>query len=258
MDAPPPASDVTALLRDQVAYYSARAPEYDEWWEREGAYDFGEEFNRAWTDEIARARAALEVFRPTGDILELASGTGGWTVELARYAHHITAIDAASEMLTIGQSKLSQTATPVEWVVADVFDWEPPRRYDVVFFSFWLSHVPAERFERFWALVDAAVKPGGRFFFIDNAKPAMWPTGPDLSQIAISGGVAFGPRSTTDLAAERSIREIADGRRFRIVERHWSPEDLRADLEHLRWDAEVTETEWAFIYGHGTRRSSAG
>jgi hypothetical protein len=28
--------------------------------------------------------------------------------------------------------------------------WRPDRRYDVVFFGFWLSHVPLERFAAFW------------------------------------------------------------------------------------------------------------
>jgi hypothetical protein len=29
----------------------------------------------------------------------------------------------------------------------------PDRRYDVVFFGFWLSHVPLERFDAFWSMV---------------------------------------------------------------------------------------------------------
>jgi hypothetical protein len=53
----------------------------------------------------------------------------------------------------------------VRFVEADLFTWEPDRRYDVVFMGFWLSHVPAERFESFWALVAAALAPRGRMFF---------------------------------------------------------------------------------------------
>jgi hypothetical protein len=37
----------------------------------------------------------------------------------------------------------------VRFVAADLFTWTPDRRYDVVFFGFWLSHVPAERFASF-------------------------------------------------------------------------------------------------------------
>jgi hypothetical protein len=28
---------------------------------------------------------------------------------------------------------------PVEFIEADVFAWQPPRRYDTVFFAFWLT-----------------------------------------------------------------------------------------------------------------------
>jgi hypothetical protein len=30
---------------------------------------------------------------------------------------------------------------PVEFIQTDVFAWQPPRRYDTVFFAFWLTHV---------------------------------------------------------------------------------------------------------------------
>jgi hypothetical protein len=33
----------------------------------------------------------------------------------------------------------------VRFICADLFAWSPERRYDVVFFGFWLSHVPLER-----------------------------------------------------------------------------------------------------------------
>ena len=31
---------------------------------------------------------------------------------------------------------------PVELVQADVLAWRPPRRFDTLFFAFWLTHVP--------------------------------------------------------------------------------------------------------------------
>ena len=45
----------------------------------------------------------------------------------------------------------------------------PTASYDAVFFGFWLSHVPLERFERFWALVADCLAPGGRVCFVDDA-----------------------------------------------------------------------------------------
>jgi ubiquinone/menaquinone biosynthesis C-methylase UbiE len=82
------------LLHEQIAYYRARASEYDEWFLRTGRYDRGEEQNSRWFAEVAEVAAALDAFRPAGRVLELAAGTGLWTERLARYADHITALDA--------------------------------------------------------------------------------------------------------------------------------------------------------------------
>jgi demethylmenaquinone methyltransferase/2-methoxy-6-polyprenyl-1,4-benzoquinol methylase len=45
----------------------------------------------------------------------------------------------------------------------------PDSRYDVVFFGFWLSHVPLERFAAFWTFVADCLEPTGRVFFVDDA-----------------------------------------------------------------------------------------
>ena len=50
----------TSLLAEQIAYYRARATEYDEWFLRLGRYDRGEEQNRQWFAEVEQAREALE------------------------------------------------------------------------------------------------------------------------------------------------------------------------------------------------------
>ena len=71
------------VLSEQRAYYRDRAPEYDEWWQRRGRYDRGEEESREWHHQVASVDAALRSFDVKGDVLELASGTGWWTERLA-------------------------------------------------------------------------------------------------------------------------------------------------------------------------------
>ena len=48
------------ILGDQIAYYRARAGEYDEWWFRTGRYDRGPEFNAHWHAETAAVESTLE------------------------------------------------------------------------------------------------------------------------------------------------------------------------------------------------------
>src|SRR5438270_333279 len=108
----------------------------------------------------------LEKHRPR-NILELACGTGLFTRHLAPRTDHVTAIDASSEVLAINRARVG--GDNVEYIEADLFTWLPRRRYDAVFFSFWLSHVPADRFDAFWAMVARALMPGGAAYLIDSA-----------------------------------------------------------------------------------------
>ena len=91
---------------------------------------------------------------------------GGETQRLAQSADHLTVVDSSPEVLEINRRRTARA--DVEYVVADLFAWVPERSYDVVFFSFWLSHVPRERCAAFWSMVRSCSSPGGRVFVIDN------------------------------------------------------------------------------------------
>ena len=131
------------ILREQIEYYRARASEYDEWFLRVGRYDHGETLNQQWFDEVELFMKRLWSLESVEHILELACGTGIWTKELVKLGKHVTALDSSPEMLAINQQKVNHQA--VTYHQADIFAWKPTQTYDMVFFSFWLSHVPPER-----------------------------------------------------------------------------------------------------------------
>src|SRR5919201_1482511 len=106
-----------SILDEQIAYYRARASEYDEWFLRQGRYDRGEEHRRLWFGEVAQVETALAAAAPSGDILELACGTGIWTRRLAAAATHVTAVDASSEVIVINEARVRDPK--VEYVQAD-------------------------------------------------------------------------------------------------------------------------------------------
>jgi demethylmenaquinone methyltransferase/2-methoxy-6-polyprenyl-1,4-benzoquinol methylase len=164
-------------------------------------------------------------------VLELAAGTGNWTAVLARLATAVTAVDSSPETLDLNRSKVIGAAAAVEHVVADLFAWEPPRRYDVVFFSFWISHVPPGRFDAFWAGVDRALAADGRVYLIDNAPTSDW--------VDSSEGV--------------SRRELDDGRAFDIVKRYWTAHGLAERLAPLGWAADLRQTDRFFLHGSVVR-----
>ena len=134
-DTPCVAADAS-LLAGQVAYYRARAVEYDAWWYRTGRFDRGAENNGAWRADVAVVESAvvatLAAARPTS-VLELACGTGLFTRHLAPHADRVTAVDAAPEVIAINRERVA--SRNVEYVEADLFAWQPPARYDCVFMA---------------------------------------------------------------------------------------------------------------------------
>jgi hypothetical protein len=72
------------LLQGQLAYYRARAEECDEWFLRQGRHDRGPEWNSRWFSELEEVRRELDRFRSTGNILDLACGTGRWSWHVTR------------------------------------------------------------------------------------------------------------------------------------------------------------------------------
>jgi 2-polyprenyl-3-methyl-5-hydroxy-6-metoxy-1,4-benzoquinol methylase len=225
------------LLREQIEYYRARAREYDEWFLRQGRYDRGPQANEQWFAEVRQVQRALDEFAPRGDVLELACGTGLWTQRLLAHARQITAVDASAEMLALNQQRIRSTR--VRYAQADLFDWRRDGQYDVVFFSFWLSHVPPERFAAFWDMVGSALALGGRVFFIDSL----------YEPTSTANNHRLGAREATTAS-----RTLNDGRVFKIVKVFYEPAELQERLAALGWCAQVSTTAHYFLYAQATRR----
>jgi len=206
------------VLADQVAYYRRRAGEYDV---------------TAYGDDVAAARALIArlvaEMRPAGSVLEIACGTGLWTEALAVWADTVTAIDAAPEMAAIARDRV-QSAN-VSFEVADVFSWRSAARFDVIFFSAWLSHVPTSRFGRFWQLLRGLLAGGGRVLFIDE-------------HVDERGKEAY-------VAGQEEVveRQLADGSTFRVIKNFVEPEELELRLRRMGWDAVIRRVSSRWVYG---------
>jgi len=58
---PPDETADARLVEQQISYYRARAPEYDEWFFRQGCHDRGEDWNRIWFSEVEEVREELSL-----------------------------------------------------------------------------------------------------------------------------------------------------------------------------------------------------
>ncbi len=223
------------LLQKQIEYYRARAQEYDEWFYRQGYYDWGPAFKRRWEQEVQIVREQLHRSVGGAHILEMASGTGIWTQELVKIGGQVTALDASPEMIAINQAKLG--SEQVTYQQTNLFQWQPQRQYDMAFFGFWLSHVPADRLSPFLQGVGRALKPQGRLFFVDSRQPE----------------TASPAKRTLQIDDSRESRALNDGRRFEIVKIYYDPRQLTETLRRHGFDIEVQATPNYFIYADGRK-----
>jgi demethylmenaquinone methyltransferase/2-methoxy-6-polyprenyl-1,4-benzoquinol methylase len=225
-------------LHEMRAYYRARAAEYDEWFYRRGRYDRGPDANARWFADAEEVFAALDALQITGDVLELAPGTGIWTERLARTARSITTVDTSPEMIAINRAKVASER--VTYVLADLFTWRPERTYDAVVFGFWLSHVPDERLDTFWRMVAAALRPGGTVFFVDSLR--------DQTSTAAD-------HQLPEESSQVMTRRLNNGAEFQIVKNFHAPAAVQARCAASGLDVTVRETPTYFQYGIGTRRA---
>ncbi len=226
------------LLQHQIDYYRARAGEYDEWFYRQGRFDHGKQLNDQWFTEAAQVRGDLLDLGPFDQILELACGTGIWTQELLKIGNHVTAVDASPEVLEINRAKLQ--IPQVQYQQADIFAWSPERTYDLVFFSFWLSHVPPDLLQPFLQTVYTATAVGGTVFMIDSRRET---SSTASNHILPEQGDIYG------------VRKLNDGREFKIVKIFYDPAPLRQALGAAGFDVEVHTTDSYFIYAVGKKHA---
>jgi SAM-dependent methyltransferase len=220
------------ILQEQVQYYRERASEYDEWFFRQGRYDRGENHRQKWFSEVAEVEEVLRAATPSGDILELACGTGLWTQHLVPFATHLTAVDASPEAIALNQRRVVASDS-VDYIVADLFNWTPNQQFDFVFFGFWLSHVPMEQFAPFWQMVKGSLKSNGQVFFVDSR----------FTQASTA-------RNHAALNQQGySERKLNDGRTYRVVKIFHEPTQLQALLKSLGWLGHVHYTENYFLHG---------
>jgi trans-aconitate methyltransferase len=213
------------LLEEQTRYYRSRAATYD--------------LDMAWDSddpELVERLAPVDGWFARlpirGQVLELACGTGAWTRRLAARADHVHAIDVAPEMIERAAERM-RGAGNATFEVADLYRWQPPAAYDVVFFSFLLTHVPPDLSSSLWQLVSSSLAHGGTVAFVDAA--------PNRHE------------EEDRLARGVVRRTLRDGSVHRIVKVFPTPDELVASMAAHGLDATVDVVNDAFLVGTGRR-----
>jgi ubiquinone/menaquinone biosynthesis C-methylase UbiE len=101
-------------------------------------------------------------------VLEVACGTGWWTLHGARGAASWLATDVNPETMAVAQAK--PMPAPVRFATVDAYTFAPidGERFDGAFAGFWWSHVALGRLPQWLETLHARLEPGARVVMLDN------------------------------------------------------------------------------------------
>ncbi len=130
------------------------------------------ENGRSWSGNVNVALERELAGVSPGTALDLGSGEGGDALWLARHGWVVTAVDISPTALAIGQAA-QQPGDRIEWIAADLAEWQPPTRYDLVSACFLHSFVELPR-EQILRRAAAAVAPGGLLVIVGHSGAPHW------------------------------------------------------------------------------------
>jgi demethylmenaquinone methyltransferase/2-methoxy-6-polyprenyl-1,4-benzoquinol methylase len=212
------------MTREMVRYYARRAAEY------EHVYELPH-----WQPGLARLQEMVAAIFPGRRVLEVACGTGYWTVQLAAIAARVSASDINEETLDFARARVG--AHPhVTLRPADAYDTPAePETFDAGLAALWLSHVDRARMDDFLAAFHARLEPGARVLMFDERDH---PT-----RTARPGQV--------DAAGNRyEWRRLENGDRYEIIKNLFDDRELTALLGPWGTDVLVEDLGrfWAATY----------
>ena len=132
----------------------------------EGVYTSKEETAVSWfQDNPAPSLELIERAGPAqdADIIDIGGGASRLPdALLERGFRHVTVLDISQAALDLACLRLGRRASEVQWIAADVTEWNPPRRFDIwhdrAAFHFLVD--PADR-AAYIARLTEALRPGG-------------------------------------------------------------------------------------------------
>jgi SAM-dependent methyltransferase len=123
------------------------------------------ETDLVWSAEPNRFVAAELARLPPGRAVDLAAGEGRNALWLAGLGWRVTAVDFSAVALDKGRRIAQARGLDVEWVHADLADYQPPAA-DLVLIAY--LHVPPALWQSVLRRAAAAVAPGGTLLLVGH------------------------------------------------------------------------------------------
>ena len=138
---------------------------------------------------------------PGMEVVDLCSGDGWFTLQIAKIARHVVAIDIDPNLLEVSRHRLSEGGvTNCDYVAGDAYDLGKlvPGQDDFVFMANAFHGVPDQR--RLALAVRATLRPGGLFAIV-NWHPRPREQTPVL-------GEPRGPKTELRLSPEQTVKAV--------------------------------------------------
>ncbi|MDF2143866.1 bifunctional 2-polyprenyl-6-hydroxyphenol methylase/3-demethylubiquinol 3-O-methyltransferase UbiG [Knoellia sp. p5-6-4] len=163
---------------------------------------------RVWSAGPNREVEAVAAGWPPGRALDLGAGEGRHALWLAERGWQVTAVDFSAVGIDRGRQEAARRSVDVEWVVADVTEWEPApgTLFDLVLVAY--LHIPQDAFSR----LGQWLAPGGALVVVGH------------SLRNLTEGVG-GPQDPSILHTTDQLRAASDGLEVQRCEEVLRPTD---------------------------------
>ncbi|MDF2092625.1 class I SAM-dependent methyltransferase [Knoellia sp. 3-2P3] len=163
---------------------------------------------RVWSAGPNREVEAVVAGWPPGRALDLGAGEGRHALWLAERGWQVTAVDFSAVGIDRGRQEAARRSLDVEWVVADVTEWQPApgTLFDLVLVAY--LHIPQDVFSR----LGQWLAPGGALVVVGH------------SLRNLTEGVE-GPQDPSILHTTDQLRAASDGLEVQRCEEVLRPTD---------------------------------
>lgn len=145
-----------------------------------------------------------------GSAVDVACGEGRNSVWLAERGWSVTGVDFSSVALERARRIGGERHVAVEWVEADVLEWEPGRSFDLVLVAY--VQLPSRPRELLMDRAVSWVAEGGHLFLVGHDVAALGVSGPpDPDLLWDPGRARKGAGPLEVIQVERRGREIGGG-----------------------------------------------
>jgi SAM-dependent methyltransferase len=174
--------------------------------ERSGFFQGTEMPTAGWWEALwpdpAGVLAAVGI-EPGMEVIDLCSGDGWFTLQIAKIARHVTAIDIDSSLLDVARHRLTENGTTnCDFVAGDAYELAKlaKHRADFVFLANAFHGVPDR--PRLSHAVRATLNAGGRFAIVN------WHPRPREETTVL--GEARGPKTELRLSPQKTIAAVEE------------------------------------------------